>query len=213
MQGARRSGDEGVVQHYVEETDQAQRSSRGQIRRRSRRLCDVRIKGGAAGCRIAYCVIREQALAPSDGDPVAAATAVQPGTGFSSRGSEGKAMTEKRILVVDDEPFILRSLTYVLKKNGYRVDTATNGDEALEQITAHKPSLVFLDLMMPKKNGYEVCEHVRGIPELSHIHIIMLTAKGQDVNREKGFKAGANEYMTKPFSPSQVLERVRQLMD
>lgn len=121
-------------------------------------------------------------------------------------------MAENKILVVDDEPFILRSLTFILKKNGYEVDSATNGKEAIEAILAGRPRLVFLDLMMPKKNGLEVCTEVRQNSELDDVHIIMLTAKGQELDREKGLKAGANEYLTKPFSPSKVLDRVRELV-
>jgi DNA-binding response OmpR family regulator len=121
-------------------------------------------------------------------------------------------MTEKKILVVDDEPFILRSLTFILKKNGYEVSSATNGEEAIDAILSHRPRLVFLDLMMPKKNGLEVCAEVRRNAELNDVHIIMLTAKGQEQDREKGLKAGANEYLTKPFSPSKVLTRVRELV-
>jgi len=121
-------------------------------------------------------------------------------------------MTEKRILVVDDEPFILRSLTFILKKNGYDVDSATNGEEAVNAIVNDKPRLVFLDLMMPKKNGLEVCAEIRQDATLDDVHIIMLTAKGQEQDREKGLEAGANEYLTKPFSPSKVLERVRELV-
>ncbi len=121
-------------------------------------------------------------------------------------------MSENRILVVDDEPFILRSLTFILKKNGYEVDSATNGEEAIEAILSGKPRLVFLDLMMPKKNGLEVCSEVRQHQQLNDVHIIMLTAKGQEQDREKGLEAGANEYLTKPFSPSKVLERVRELV-
>ncbi len=121
-------------------------------------------------------------------------------------------MPENSILVVDDEPFILRSLTFILKKNGYEVDSATNGEEAIEAILSGKPKLVFLDLMMPKKNGPEVCAEVRQRQQLDEVHIIMLTAKGQEQDREKGLDAGANEYLTKPFSPSKVLERVRELV-
>jgi len=121
-------------------------------------------------------------------------------------------MAEKKILVVDDEPFILRSLTFILKKNGYDVDSATNGEEAIDAILGAHPRLVFLDLMMPKMNGLEVCTEVRRHEDLNDIHIIMLTAKGQDRDREKGLEAGANEYLTKPFSPSKVLERVRELV-
>jgi len=118
----------------------------------------------------------------------------------------------KRILVVDDEPFIVRSLTFVLKKQGYETITATDGEEALAKIRHHKPDLVFLDVMMPKKNGYEVCQEVRANPEMSTVYIIMLTARGQEADRERGLRLGVNEFMTKPFSPSRVIERVKTVL-
>ena len=121
-------------------------------------------------------------------------------------------MSEKKILVVDDEPFIIRSLTFVLKKEGYDVSSATNGEEALAKVRESKPNLMFLDVMMPKKNGYEVCQEMKSDPGLSDIHIIMLTAKGQETDREKGLSLGADEFMTKPFSPMKVVERVRELV-
>ncbi len=99
-------------------------------------------------------------------------------------------MAEKRILVVDDEPFILRSLTFILKKNGYEVDSATNGEEAIEAILSGKPRLVFLDLMMPKKNGLEVCSEVRQHQQLNDVHIIMLTAKVRNRTARKGWRPG-----------------------
>ena len=117
-----------------------------------------------------------------------------------------------RILVVDDEPFILRSLTFVLRKQGLEVIEARDGVEAMAKIRDHRPELVFLDVMMPRKNGYEVCTEVKGDPELMDTHIIMLTAKGQDSDREKGLSIGADEYMTKPFSPSKITERVREIL-
>ena len=121
-------------------------------------------------------------------------------------------MSEKKILVVDDEPYILRTLTFVLKKEGYEVSSATNGEEAMASVRESPPDLMFLDIMMPKKNGYEVCQEIKGDPNLSDIHIIMLTAKGQDADREKGLSVGAEEFMTKPFSPMQVVGRVRELL-
>ena len=116
------------------------------------------------------------------------------------------------ILVVDDEPFILRSLTFVLRKQGFTVLEARDGEEAMVQIRNHRPALVFLDVMMPRKNGYEVCEEVKSDPELSKTHVIMLTAKGQESDRDKGLALGADEYMTKPFSPSKITERVRDIL-
>lgn len=122
-----------------------------------------------------------------------------------------KSLADRKILVVDDEPFILKSLTFVLKKEGFHVDSATNGLEALEVIRKEKPDLVFLDIMMPKMNGLEVCQWIRQDPQLRDIHVIILTAKGQEADREKGLQIGADEYMTKPFSPSMVVKRIREI--
>ena len=121
-------------------------------------------------------------------------------------------MSANKILVVDDEPFIVRSLTFVLKKEGYDVDTATNGEEAIQKVREFKPSLMFLDVMMPKKNGYEVCQELKGDPVLRDIYIIMLTAKGQETDREHGLSMGADEFITKPFSPMHIVSRARELM-
>ena len=116
------------------------------------------------------------------------------------------------ILVVDDEPFILRSLSFVLRKQGFDVIEARDGDEAMIRIRNDRPSLVFLDVMMPRKNGYEVCAEIKGDPELADTHVIMLTAKGQESDRDKGLAIGADEYMTKPFSPSKITGRVREIL-
>jgi DNA-binding response OmpR family regulator len=119
---------------------------------------------------------------------------------------------DRKILVVDDEPNVVRSLTFVLEKEGYDVTSAANGEEAMAKIQEIKPKLVFLDVMMPKKNGYEVCKEVKDNSSLSDTHIIMLTAKGQEADREKGFDAGADEFMTKPFSLMAVVDRVKKLL-
>lgn len=121
-------------------------------------------------------------------------------------------MTQRTILVVDDEPFICRSLTFVLRKDNYRVLEARNGEEALAAIREHKPDLVFLDVMMPKINGFQVTEQVRADPSLASVKIILLTAKGQESDREVGRSAGANDYMTKPFSPTKILDRAREIL-
>ena len=121
-------------------------------------------------------------------------------------------MSKKKILVVDDEPYILRSLTFVLSRAGYDVCSATNGEEAVAAVRDSKPDLMFLDVMMPKMNGYEVCREIKSDPTLSDIHVIMLTAKGQEADREKGLSLGADEFITKPFSPAQVVARVKELM-
>jgi len=121
-------------------------------------------------------------------------------------------MSQPKILVVDDEPFICRSLTFVLKKGNYDVLEARNGEEALTAIREHKPDLVFLDVMMPKINGFEVTQEVRSDQSLDDVKIILLTAKGQECDREIGKDAGANDYMTKPFSPSKILDRAREIL-
>lgn len=121
-------------------------------------------------------------------------------------------MTQRTILVVDDEPFICRSLTFVLRKDNYRVLEARNGDEALAAIREHKPDLVFLDVMMPKLNGFQVTQQVRADASLDGVKIILLTAKGQECDREIGKTAGANDYMTKPFSPTKILDRAREIL-
>jgi DNA-binding response OmpR family regulator len=120
-------------------------------------------------------------------------------------------MNKIRILVVDDEPHLVRSLTFIMSREGHEVFTAADGKEALQKAVEHRPELVFLDIMMPRKNGYEVCEAIRQIPELKDTYIIMLSAKGREIDREKALKAGANEFMSKPFSPLEVVARVKSL--
>jgi len=123
-------------------------------------------------------------------------------------------MSDKRkVLLVDDEPYILRSLSFVLKKEGFNVLTACNGEEAIEKIKSFRPELVFLDFMMPKKTGLEVCSEIREDESFSDLYIIMLTAKGQDDDKATGLNAGANEYLTKPFSPMAVVKKVNEVFN
>ena len=121
-------------------------------------------------------------------------------------------MSAHKILVVDDEPFICRSLTFVLRKGNYEVLEARDGEEALDAIRSHKPDLVFLDVMMPKFNGFEVTQQIRSDAAFDDVKIILLTAKGQECDREVGRQAGANDYLTKPFSPTKILDRARQIL-
>ena len=121
-------------------------------------------------------------------------------------------MTDKKILVVDDEPNVVRTLTFVLKKEGYDVATAVNGEEAMNKVRESKPNLMFLDVMMPKKNGYEVCQELKNDSNYKDIHVVMLSAKGQETDRDKALNLGANEFMTKPFSPVGVVGRVKELL-
>jgi DNA-binding response OmpR family regulator len=114
--------------------------------------------------------------------------------------------------VVDDEPHVVRTLTFVLKKEGYDVSSAGDGEEAISKVRESKPNLMFLDVMMPKKNGYEVCQELKSDSGLMDIHIVMLSAKGQESDKEKALTLGADEFMTKPFSPAGVVERVKALL-
>ncbi|AYH43508.1 response regulator [Azoarcus sp. DN11] len=118
----------------------------------------------------------------------------------------------KRILIADDEQNIVISLEFLMKREGYEVSVANDGDEAARRIRAEKPDLVLLDVMMPKKSGFEVCQEVKSNPELQSVRILMLTAKGRDTEVAKGLALGADAYMTKPFSTKELVERVRSLL-
>lgn len=117
-----------------------------------------------------------------------------------------------KILVVDDEPNIVLSLEFLMKQAGFQVRTASDGEAALTAVAAEPPDLVLLDVMMPRKNGYEVCQAIRANPDWKGVRIVMLTAKGREVEREKGLALGADDYITKPFSTQEVVERVRELL-
>jgi two-component system alkaline phosphatase synthesis response regulator PhoP len=118
----------------------------------------------------------------------------------------------KTILVADDEPNIVISLEYLLKREGYTVVVAHNGQEALDAMAAQRPDLVLLDVMMPVKTGFEVCQEVRASDALKHTKILMLTAKGRDTDMVKGMALGANGYMTKPFSTHDLVQKVADLL-
>ena len=118
----------------------------------------------------------------------------------------------KTVLIADDEPNIVAALEYLLERNGYRVLIARNGDEALQQVEEHLPDLVLLDVMMPLKSGYEVCQRIREQPDWKHMRIVMLSAKGRDVEVNKGLAKGADLYVTKPFSTRDLLAKVQDLL-
>ena len=120
-------------------------------------------------------------------------------------------MTHK-LLVADDEPNIVISLEYLMKREGYDVLVATDGNQALETIQREKPALVLLDVMMPGKTGFEVCQAVRADPALEDVRILMLTAKGRDTDISKGLALGANAYMTKPFSTRELVQKVAEML-
>ena len=119
---------------------------------------------------------------------------------------------EYKIVVADDEYFISRSLSFIFEKEGYVCSVASDGEAALALIRQEKPDLVFLDIGMPKMDGYHVCREVRRDPDLKDIYIIMLTAMGQDVDQKASLEAGANEYMLKPFNPRVIRERVAEIL-
>jgi two-component system, OmpR family, alkaline phosphatase synthesis response regulator PhoP len=116
------------------------------------------------------------------------------------------------ILVADDEPNIVLSLEFILRQAGYRVRVAPDGEAALAAISEEPPDLLVLDAMMPKRNGFDVCGTIRANPAWAGVRILMLTAKGSDAERDKGLALGADDYLTKPFSNREVVERVRQLL-
>jgi DNA-binding response OmpR family regulator len=116
------------------------------------------------------------------------------------------------VLVVDDEPNIVLSLEFLMRQAGHEVRVARDGDAALSAIAAQVPDLVLLDVMMPGRDGYEVCEAIRANPACARTRIVMLTARSRDVEREKGLALGADDYVTKPFSTRALVERVRALL-
>ena len=121
----------------------------------------------------------------------------------------------KKILIVDDEPHIRLLLAQTLEEledEGVEILTATNGAEGLESIQDEKPNLVFLDVMMPKMNGFDVCKAVKKELAIPDVFIIMLTAKGQEFDKNKGIDVGADLYMTKPFDPDEILEKAQQVL-
>jgi DNA-binding response OmpR family regulator len=118
----------------------------------------------------------------------------------------------RKILVADDEPNIVMALEFLLERNGYQVRTARNGDEALKAIESDPPDLVLLDIMMPVKSGYEVCKRIREKPEWAGMKVVMLSAKGREVEVNKGLGMGADLYVNKPFSTRDLLERIGALL-
>jgi DNA-binding response OmpR family regulator len=117
------------------------------------------------------------------------------------------------VLIADDAPNIVLSLEFLMKQEGYEVFSVDNGEEALTFVEQHRPDLVLLDIMMPRKDGYEVCQAIRANEQYKDTRIIMLTAKGRDVEREKGLALGADDYITKPFSTREVVEKVRKYLN
>jgi two-component system alkaline phosphatase synthesis response regulator PhoP len=125
---------------------------------------------------------------------------------------EEEAAMAKKVLIADDERNILTALEYLLQKSGFEVRAAGNGADALKEMERFAPDLVLLDVMMPQINGYEVCQTIRQNPAWKDVKIIMLTAKGRDIDQAKGLALGADAYVTKPFATRQLLDTVAQMI-
>lgn len=117
-----------------------------------------------------------------------------------------------KILIADDEPNILISLEFLMKREGFEVAVARDGQEALDAVARNRPSLVLLDVMMPKKTGFEVLQELRADDANRDIRVLMLTAKGRETDVAKGMALGADAYMTKPFSTKELVQKVRELL-
>ena len=121
-------------------------------------------------------------------------------------------MAKGRILVVDDEIYIVHILDFSLGMEGYEVVTALDGEQALEKARAEKPDLIVLDIMMPKLDGYETCKRLKADATTKDIPVILLSAKGRNVDQKVGFEVGADDYITKPFSPRKLVERINAIL-
>ena len=117
-----------------------------------------------------------------------------------------------KVLIVDDEPNIVLSLEFLMKQQGYETRVARDGEEALAEVERFRPDLVLLDVMLPRRDGFEVCQRLRA-DGWSDLRILMLTAKGRDVEIEKGLALGADGYVTKPFSTAELVARVAEMLE
>ncbi len=118
----------------------------------------------------------------------------------------------RTVLVVEDEPNIVESLSFLMKKAGFVVRVARDGDAAMRTIEREIPDLILLDIMMPRRDGYEVCRAIRANPDWKDVRIIMLSAKGREIDRRKGLELGADDYITKPFSTREIVARVHEIL-
>ena len=121
-------------------------------------------------------------------------------------------MSKGKILVVDDEIYIVHILDFSLGMEGYDVVTALDGEQALDKLKSEKPDLIVLDIMMPKLDGYETCKRLKADPETKGMPVILLSAKGRNVDQKVGFEVGADDYITKPFSPRKLVERINAIL-
>lgn len=121
-------------------------------------------------------------------------------------------MAKGKILVVDDEIYIVHILDFSLGIEGYEVMTALDGEQALAKVSQEKPDLIVLDIMMPKLDGYETCKALKSNPVTKNIPVILLSAKGRNVDQKVGFEVGADDYISKPFSPRKLVERINAIL-
>ena len=126
-------------------------------------------------------------------------------------GGEADCMT-KSVILIEDERNIIEAVSFILSREGWHVRTHSNGHDAVEVVRLRRPDLVILDVMLPGKSGFDILQEIRADAELEHIPVLMLTARGQDKDREFAERAGANRFMTKPFSNAEVLEAARELV-
>jgi len=118
----------------------------------------------------------------------------------------------KKVLIVDDEANIVISIEFLMKQAGYNIEIANDGEEALEKAESYRPDLILLDVMMPKINGFEVCRRIRSNPDWKDMKIVMLTAKGREVEVTKGLALGADSYVIKPFSTKELMAEVKFIL-
>ena len=116
-----------------------------------------------------------------------------------------------RVLLIEDEPNIIEAIRFILSREGWRVDTHSNGEDAVEMVRSKTPDVVILDVMLPGRSGYDILREMREDPALAKLPVLMLTARGQSKDREMAERAGASRFMTKPFSNAEVLDAVRAL--
>jgi DNA-binding response OmpR family regulator len=117
-----------------------------------------------------------------------------------------------KVLVVDDEVYILHILDFSLGAEGFEVITAADGEQALAKARAERPDLIVMDIMMPRLDGYETCRRLKSYPETREIPVLLLTARGREEDRQKGIDCGADDYITKPFSPNKLIRRVSGIL-
>jgi DNA-binding response OmpR family regulator len=121
-------------------------------------------------------------------------------------------MSKGKVLVVDDEVNITQILEFSIGAEGYEVITAANGEEAIDKARREQPDLIILDIMMPKIDGYEACRVLKANPLTKGIPVVLLTAKGRDIDKRLGYEVGATDYIIKPFSPNKLVDRIHQLL-